>query len=138
VVHLVYHQQRPVPPRLGEVQVGRGGDALVRGHVAGQAARGIGRVLGRAHAERVAERVAPRRVGKRLLRLQAQRVPRHDPDHALDPPRPEQGVRGQHGQQRLAPARRDRGEDVAHLRPRRHRARHPKELRLVRAEGQGG
>jgi hypothetical protein len=51
VVHLVHHEQVPVAAELGEMQVGRRGDALVGGDVAREAAAGIGRVLGGADRE---------------------------------------------------------------------------------------
>ncbi len=135
VVHLVHDEQRSPAPCLGEVQVWGSGDTLVGGHVASQTAGRVGRVVGRAHREGVAECRAPVRVGERLLGLQAQAVARDDPDHVLDEPCRDESMGGQHRQQRLATAGRDRGQDVAHLRARGDRLRDGEELRLVRAEG---
>ena len=134
MVHLVHDEQRAPTPGFAEVQVGGRGHALIRGHVAGQAAARIWGVVGRAHTQAVPQRRAPVWVGEGLLGLQAQAVARHDPDHPLDEPCSGQGMGGQHRQQRLAAARRHRGQDVAHVRARRDRLRNGKKLALVRAE----
>ena len=115
-MHLVHHQQRAVAAELGQMQVGRGGDALIGGDVAVQAAARVRRIVGGADADGVTQRGAPGRVGERLLGLQAQAVARHHPADALDDPGGEQGVGGDHRQQRLAAARRHRSQDIGDLR----------------------
>jgi hypothetical protein len=114
VVHLVHHEQVPVAAELGEMQVGRRGDALVGGDVAGEAAAGVARaVVGGADGEGMAEGLAPGGVGEGLLGLKAEAVARHHPADPLAEPGADQRIRGEDRQQRLAAARRDRGEDVA-------------------------
>ena len=136
MVHLVDDQQRAITAHLGEVQFRRRRDALVGGDVAGEATRRIGLVVGGAHAQGMAERVAPARIGEGLLGLQAQAVARHHPDHPLDRAGGDQGRGGDDGQQALAPARGDGGEDVAHAveLARRDRPHEPGDLGLVGTE----
>ena len=86
VMDLVDHQQRAMAPELAQMQVGRGGNALVSGDIAGQASARVRRIVGRPERQGVTERRAPRRIGKGLLGLQAQRVARHYPADPLDKP----------------------------------------------------
>ena len=116
MMHLVHHQQRAVAAELGQVQVGRRSHALVGGDVALQAAARVGRVVGGADADGVAQGGAPGRACERLLGLQAQAVARLHPAHAVDDPGREQGVGGDHRQQRLPAAGRDGCQDVGDLR----------------------
>ncbi len=115
VVHLVQHQQGAVAAELRQVQVGGSGDGLVGGDVALQAAGRVGGVVGGAHRDGVAERAAPGRVSERFLGLLAQAVARHHPADALNQTGREQGVGGDHRQQRFAAAGGDGGEDVGDL-----------------------
>ena len=98
-----------------EMQVRGGGDALVGGDVAVEAARWVARrILGRSYRKRIAEHAPPARIAEGLLGLQPQAVTRHDPAEAVAQPGPDQHLRREYGQQRLAAAWRDGGEDVAH------------------------
>ena len=117
VMDLVDHQQRAMTPELAQVQVGRGGDALVGGDIAGQTPARIRRIIGRPQHQGMAERRAPGGIGKGLLGLQAQRVARHHPADPLDQAGFDQPRGGDHRQQRLAAARGDGGEDVAGIGP---------------------
>ena len=113
---LVDDQQGAVAAHLGEVQVGGSCDALIGGDVAGEAAGGIGFVVGGPDAETMAERLPPPWIGEGLLGLKAQAVARHHPDHAIDRSGRDQPRRGDDGQEALATARGDGGEDVANAR----------------------
>ena len=104
MVHLVDYQQRAIAAEFGQMQVGRRGDALIGGDVAGQAAAGIGRVVGGADREAVAECRAPGRIGEGFLGLQAQAVTRHHPADPVDDAGRDQPRGGDHRQQRLAAA----------------------------------
>ena len=104
MVHLVEHQQGAVAAELRQVQVGRGGDGLVGGDVALQATGRVGGVVGGPHRDGVAERAAPGRVSESFLGLLAQAVARHHPADTLNQTGREQGVGGNHRQQRFAAA----------------------------------
>jgi hypothetical protein len=113
VVQLVHDHQVPVPPDLGEVQVGCRGDGLVGGHVALQAPAQIRSVVRAAHRDGVSDGAAPRRIGERLLGLQTQALARHDPAHPVNNAGCDQAGGGNDGEQALAAAGRHGGQDVA-------------------------
>ncbi len=95
---------------LGQVQLGRGRDGLVGGDVAGQAPARVRLVVRGAHRQAMGQRATPEGVGEGFFSLKAQAVARHDPADALD------DIAGDHGQERLAPTRRDGGQDVGDAR----------------------
>ena len=115
VVYLVDHEQRVMPVEFAQVQIGRGGDALISSDVAGETATGIRCVIGGAERECMAEFRAPGWIGKRLFSLLPQAVARHYPADLVDEPSPDQACGGNHWQQRLATTGRYRCEDVARV-----------------------
>ena len=97
---------------LGEVEVGGGGDGLVGGDVAGQAAGGVRGVVGGADGEGVIEGGAPGRVGEGFLGLEAEGVAGDDPDDPVDEAGSDQAGGGDDGEEGFAAAGGDGGEDV--------------------------
>ena len=116
VVHFVYNQQRAMAAELGQMQVGRSGDALVRGDVALQAAARVGRVVSGTNRQGVAQDRAPGRVGEGLFGLQPQAVARDHPADAVDDPAGQHCLGRDDRQQRFATARRDCCQNVGDLR----------------------
>ena len=116
VMHFVQDQERAVSAELRQMQVGRGGDGLIGGDVALQAAARVGRVVGGADRNGVTKGTAPGWVGESLFCLLAQAVARHHPAHALDDVRCHKTLSSDDGQQRLATTGRNGGEDVGNVR----------------------
>ena len=114
-MHLVDDQQGPVAAEFGEVEVGGGGDGLVGGDVAGEAAAGVRAVIGGADGEGMGEAGAPGRVGEGFFGLEAERVARDDPAHAVDQPGGVEPGGGDDGQQGFATAGGDGGEDITEI-----------------------
>ncbi|GAV33985.1 hypothetical protein ROTAS13_01645 [Roseomonas sp. TAS13] len=138
VVHLVHHQQRAAASELRQVQVRGGRDALIGRDVAGQATARVRRVVGRAYGKGVAQRPPPEGIGEGLLGLQAQAVARHHPADPLHDPGCDEAAGGNDRQERLTPAGRYGGQDVACLRLAVGDClHHPGEALLVGAEPAG-
>ena len=109
---LVDHQQGAVPPGLREVQVRGGGDRLIGGDIAGRPRRGSGALsAARTHS---AWPKAARQAGSANASSACSRRVSRGTTQTTRSTRPAaiSRVRGDHRQQRLAAAGRDRGQDV--------------------------
>ena len=115
MVEFVDRDQVFVALELGQMKLGRGGHGLVCRHVALQAPARVGGVFRSADGQVVAQGRTPVRIDEGFLRLKAQAVARDDPADALRYPGLDQAGGGDHGEKALAAARRDGGEDVAHV-----------------------
>ncbi|GEM_PF-7025349 len=112
MVDLVDYQQGAVAAELGKVEVGGGGDGLVGGDVAGQAAGGVRGVVGGTDGKGVIEGGAPGRVGEGFLGLEAEGFAGDDPDNPVDEVGSDEAGGGDDGEEGFAAAGGDGGEDV--------------------------
>ncbi len=115
MVKFVDRDQVFVALELGQMKLGCCRHGLIGRHVALQAPAGVGGVFRRTDGQVVAQGRTPVGIDEGFLRLKAQAVARNDPADALRYPGLDQAGGGDHGEKALAAARRDGGEDVAHV-----------------------